>query len=97
MASRRKHDAVLLAEIAIIYFRQAKGEAPTMRQVTPISEEPVLAHLGRRLIHEFPRVSPEEVDALVRREHARFDASPIRGFIPLFIEKHARDELGEFA
>jgi hypothetical protein len=64
-----------------------------MRQVTPISEEPVLAHLERRLLHEFPRVSPEDVDAVVRREHARFEASPIRGFIPLFIEKHARDEL----
>ncbi|WP_371514933.1 three-helix bundle dimerization domain-containing protein [Mycobacterium sp. 1164966.3] len=65
-----------------------------MRQVSPISEEPVLAHLERRLVHEFPRVSPEHVDAVVRREHARFDASPIRGFIPLFIEKHVRDELG---
>lgn len=68
-----------------------------MRQANPISEEPLLAHLERRLIHEFPTVSPEEVDALVRREHARFDASPIRGFIPLFIEKHARDELGPSA
>jgi hypothetical protein len=65
-----------------------------MSQVTTISEEPVLAHLERRLIHEFPRVSPEDVDAVVRREHARFDTSPIRGFIPLFIEKHARAELG---
>jgi hypothetical protein len=66
-----------------------------MRQVTPRSEEPVLAHLERRLIHDFPGVSPEDVDAVVRREHARFDASPIRRFIPLFIERHARDELGQ--
>ena len=65
-----------------------------MRQVTPISEEPLLAHLERRLIREFPSVSPQDVDAAVRREYARFDASPIRAFIPLFIEKHVRDELG---
>jgi hypothetical protein len=58
-----------------------------------ICEEALLAHIGRRLIDEFPRVSPEAVDALVRREHARFDDSPIRGFVPLFVEKHARNEL----
>jgi hypothetical protein len=29
----------------------------------------------------------------VRREHARFEASPIRDFIPLLIEKHARQQL----
>jgi hypothetical protein len=64
-----------------------------MTQPTPISEEPLLAHIERRLIHEFPSVSPEHVDALVRREHARFDHSPIRAFVPLFVEKHARAEL----
>jgi hypothetical protein len=68
-----------------------------MSRATPISEEPLLAHIERRLIHEFPRVSPEAVDALVRREHARFDDSPIRGFVPLFVEKHARDELSHTA
>jgi hypothetical protein len=64
-----------------------------MNQATPLSEEPLIAHIERRLIHEFPSVSPEDVDALVRREHARFDDSPIRAFIPLFVEKHARAEL----
>jgi hypothetical protein len=84
----------ITSRMAIRLLRQVKGRARSMRQVSPISEEPVLAHLERRLVHEFPRVSPEHVDAVVRREHARFDASPIRGFIPLFIEKHVRDELG---
>lgn len=53
----------------------------------------MLTHIEGRLIHEFPGVSPEDVDALVRREHARFDARPIRRFVPLFVEKHAREQL----
>jgi hypothetical protein len=64
-----------------------------MNPATAISEEPLLAHIERRLIDEFPKVAPEDVDAVVRREHARFAHSPIRGFVPLFVEKHARDIL----
>ena len=65
-----------------------------MRQVTPISEESVLAHLERRLIHEFPGSRPSMSMPSCAESMPGSTPSPIRGFIPLFIEKHARDELG---
>jgi hypothetical protein len=33
------------------------------------------------------------VDVLIRQEHARFETSPIRDFVPLLIEKQARQQL----
>jgi hypothetical protein len=39
------------------------------------------------------RASPLVVDTLIRTEHARFETSRIRDFVPLFVEKRARREL----
>jgi hypothetical protein len=58
-----------------------------------ISEEALLVDIERRLIDEFPCVSSVVVDVLVRQEHARFEASPIRDFVPLLVEKQARQHL----
>jgi hypothetical protein len=33
------------------------------------------------------------VDSLISKEHARFEASRIRDFVPLLVEKRARREL----
>jgi hypothetical protein len=57
------------------------------------SEQTVLADIERRLVDEFPSVSHEVVGALIRREHARFQSSRIRDFIPLLTEKRARRQL----
>lgn len=62
-------------------------------EVIEISEETLLVDIGRRLIDEFPCVSPVVVDVLIRQEHARFETSPIRDFVPLLIEKQARQQL----
>ena len=64
-----------------------------MVETSQASEEKLLADVGRRLISEFPQVSPEAVDALIRREHSRFDSSRIRDFVPLLVERHAREHL----
>jgi hypothetical protein len=58
-----------------------------------ISEQTLIAGIERRLIQQFPEVVPGLVDAIVREEHARFEASPIRDFIPLLVEKHVRQHL----
>lgn len=58
-----------------------------------ISEETLLEDIERRLIGQFPRVAAEVVDELVRHEHARFNASRIRDFVPVLVEKNARDQL----
>ena len=64
-----------------------------MVQTMQVSEETLLAEIQRRLIGEFPSVSPVVVDTLIRAEHARFEGSRIRDFIPLFVEKRARRDL----
>ena len=64
-----------------------------MGKVTQVREETLLADVERRLTDEFPWVSPVVVDVLIRQEHARFATSPIRNFVPLLVEKHARQQL----
>ena len=64
-----------------------------MGKVILVREETLLVDIERRLIDEFPCVSPVVVDVLIRQEHARFETSPIRDFVPLLVEKQARQQL----
>ena len=64
-----------------------------MGHTIQVSEETVLADIERRLVDEFPYLSPLVVDSLIRKEHARFEASRIHDFVPLLVEKRARREL----
>ncbi|UBV13422.1 three-helix bundle dimerization domain-containing protein [Mycolicibacterium fortuitum] len=60
-----------------------------------VSEQTVLAEITDRLVREFSGAMPADVDAAVRHAHGRFDASPIRDFIPLFVEKQVRRDFAE--
>lgn len=62
-------------------------------KVIRVSEETLLVDIERRLIDEFPCVSTLVVDVLIRHEHARFETNPIRDFVPLLVEKQARQRL----
>lgn len=64
-----------------------------MGVVIQANEETLLAHIERRLIDDFPQVPPSIVDAVVQQAHARFEGSRIREYVPLFVEKHAREQL----
>lgn len=64
-----------------------------MGHTMQVSEEMLLAEIQRQLLNEFPYAAPAAVNTLVREEHARFEASRIRDFVPLLVEKHARREL----
>ena len=64
-----------------------------MGHIIQISEETQLGEIRHRLLDEFPSVSPPIVATLIRAEHARFEGSRIRDFIPLFVEKRARRDL----
>jgi hypothetical protein len=64
-----------------------------MGQIIHVSEKALLADIERRLVDEFPSVSPMVVDTLIRKEHARFKACRIRDFVSLFVEKRARRQL----
>lgn len=64
-----------------------------MGKVTQVNEEALLADIEGQLIDEFPNIPSEVVDALIREEHARFTHSRVRDFVPLFVEKHTREQL----
>jgi hypothetical protein len=64
-----------------------------MGHTMQVSEHTLLADIERRLLDEFPSVAPSAVNTLIRQEHARFETSQIRDFVPLLVEKRARREL----
>jgi hypothetical protein len=56
-------------------------------------EQMALAEIERRLALEFPEAASDAIGAAVKQAHSRFAASKIRDFVPLFVEKHARQQL----
>ncbi len=64
-----------------------------MGHTVQVSEQTLLADIQQRLVDEFPCVATAAVNALIRQEHARFESSQIRDFVPLLVEKRARSEL----
>jgi len=64
------------------------------------AEDLVAAHERRelnevveRLLQRFPDMPEERVRAVVTRAHEKFVDNPIRDFVPVFVERAARDEL----
>jgi hypothetical protein len=47
-----------------------------------------------RLKQSDPSVPPDTVTTVVHQKHARFDGRPVRDFVPLFVERGARQKLG---
>lgn len=43
----------------------------------------------------YAQVEPAEILSIVSREYARFAGSPIRDFIPLFVERNAKTALSK--
>jgi hypothetical protein len=64
-----------------------------MGHTMQVSEETLLADIQRRLLDEFPDIATAAINTLIRKEHARFETSQIRDFVPLLVEKRARSEL----
>jgi hypothetical protein len=46
-----------------------------------------------RLAQSYPEVSQETVQTVVHTTHAKFDGRPVRDFVPLFVERGAKQEL----
>ena len=62
----------------------------------------VAAHESRELIEvverlrqRFPDIDEERVRSAVADAHQAFDGNPIRDFVPVFVERTARDALGK--
>ncbi|GLP77551.1 hypothetical protein TUM20983_46610 [Mycobacterium antarcticum] len=58
------------------------------------SERTVIDQVVDRLVQKYPSVPGEQVADVVNGCYARFDRRPIRDFIPLFVERGARTQLG---
>jgi hypothetical protein len=52
-----------------------------------------IEHLVSQLKQNYPEVPADTVATAVHRNHARFDGRPVRDFVPLFVERGAREEL----
>jgi hypothetical protein len=56
-----------------------------------------LAEVVERLLQRFPDRPEEQVRSAVSKAHAQFVGNPIRDFVPVFVERSARDELSRSA
>ena len=65
----------------------------TNQQVIESSEQTVIEQLVARLTDRYPTIAESTVTSVVRDVHARYDDRPLRDFIPLFVERHAKTEL----
>jgi hypothetical protein len=52
-----------------------------------------LNEVVERLLERFPDMQEERVRSVVTEAHKRFAGNPIRDFVPVFVERSARDEL----
>ncbi|OHU63102.1 hypothetical protein BKG85_16905 [Mycobacteroides chelonae] len=52
-----------------------------------------IGELVEQLHGQHPNLTRDIVEAVVRAEHSRFDDSPLRDYVPLLVERRAREEL----
>ena len=58
-----------------------------------MSEQDALEHVHQRLSSRHSELTSEEILVVIQSAHASFDASPIRDFVPLLVERRAGAEL----
>lgn len=56
-------------------------------------EDRAIAEAAERLMKAFPGVSPDTVERAVTDSRPEFDGNPIRDFVPLFVERAAKQRL----
>ena len=57
------------------------------------NEQIALARLTERLSKQFPEISQEQIEQLVRGRHAEFEGRPVRDFVPILVERGVRAQL----
>ena len=62
-----------------------------------MSEQQVIEQIAERLSGAYPTVAPDVVSKIVNEKHARFEGRPLRDYVPLFVERHARTELAKLS
>ena len=56
-------------------------------------EELALLQVAQRLHERFPSVPQELIEETVQVQYHQFDGSRIRDFVPIFVERNAREDL----
>lgn len=59
------------------------------------NEQTAIDRLAERLTGMYPNLGADEVAAVVHQSHERFTDSRIRDYVPLFVERRARETLAE--
>ena len=65
----------------------------TLARMGAMSEQEALVHVHERLSSRHSELASEDVLDVIRSAYASFDASPIRDFVPLLVERRAGAEL----
>ncbi|MDT5347640.1 MAG: hypothetical protein QOH91_927 [Mycobacterium sp.] len=65
--------------------------------VTPVSpaERAQIDAVERRLAEKYAEIPHGHVTAVVQHVYARFKQSAVRDYVPLLVERHAREELAK--
>ena len=66
-----------------------------LQTMAEISEQTMVEEVERRLANKYVDVPADRISAIVRGAYAHFEQSPIRDFVPLFVERRARAELAK--
>lgn len=61
--------------------------------LTPDDESKAVTSVAERLAQSFPQVTADEVQFVVHRSHEQFAGNPIRDFVPVLVERMAREDL----
>jgi hypothetical protein len=56
-------------------------------------EDLAIVQVAQRLHERFPAVPEARIEATVQQQYHQFDDSRIRDFVPIFVERRAREEL----
>jgi hypothetical protein len=56
-------------------------------------EEVAMGQLTERLHRRFPALPTDRIDSTVQVYYHQFDGSPIRDFVPIFVERNAIADL----
>jgi hypothetical protein len=70
---------------------------PAMDTGKPEHEARAMEEVVERLAARFPDVAEDRVREIVTAAHEEFANRPIRDFVPVFVERTARDELSRWS
>lgn len=61
--------------------------------MNPDDERRAVEQVAERLADRFPHTPPQRVSAVVGEVHNGFEGTPIRDFVPILVEREARERL----